>query len=188
MASGHWCRSVLGTGRRWDGLSDASFPPPTFPTACPLLYTLRVSKSPPRPGHALHWGEGVSLGGQKTCDRARAFEASQTCCCPTSAPLPELGFCLEYPLYGCPAPDDLSKPNRCLPFSVSIMPSKAASSSKSTHIDPKWTPLKSLSEHILCLPSSFFFYIINTCSFIQEVYMEYLRGVQHWGPRPRWPP
>lgn len=37
----------------------SSFPPPSFPTACPLLYTLRVSKSPPRPGHALHWGEGV---------------------------------------------------------------------------------------------------------------------------------
>lgn len=85
-------------------------------------------------------------------------------------------------------PDDLSKPNCCLTFSVTIMPSKAASSSKSTHIDSKWTPLKSLSEHILCLPFSFFFYIINTCSFIQEVYIEYLPGVQHWGPRPRWPP
>lgn len=37
----------------------SSFPHPTFPTACPLLYTLRVSKGPPRPGHPLHWGGGV---------------------------------------------------------------------------------------------------------------------------------
>ena len=37
----------------------SSFPPPTFPTACPLLYTLRVSKGSPQSGHPLHWGGGV---------------------------------------------------------------------------------------------------------------------------------
>lgn len=110
----------------------------------------------------------LEVGG--TCDHSGALQVSQTRCCPTSSIFAYAVILPGISLYGCPAPHDLSKPTCCLTFSVSIMPSKAASSSKSTQIDPKWNPLKGLPEHILCLsPFSFLFvysfrkYLRNAC-------------------------